>query len=365
MTLNGPVLQLDISDNRPTSILASVILVTYNSQPYLKVCLDALGRTLPPGCEVVVLDNASSDGSADLVEAGFSNARLLRSPENLGYAGGNNRAADVASGEYLVFLNPDTRVEPGWLEALLAPLQADPLIGLATPKILLMQEPERINTCGNDIHLSGLTLCRGAGLEKERLDQLVEVSAVSGAAFSMRRDLFQRLGGFDETFFTYMEDSDLSWRARLAGYRCAYTPEAVVYHAYNLRFGSRKTFFQERNRYLMLLKNLRWGSLLALLPALLLAEFVTWGYVLTQVRGQWKQKPQAWGWVARHWRGVLACRRSSQALRRQSDRDLLRLHTWRLAFEQTGPGATVRLAHWVFDPLFWVSYGLARLLVWW
>jgi GT2 family glycosyltransferase len=365
MALIDPALQLKISTQTYPAMLASIILVAYNSQSDLRICLDSLNKTLPNHCEILLLDNASKDSSADLVESDYPGVKVIRSATNLGYAGGNNQAATMAKGDFLVFINPDTRVEAGWLEALLAPLQADSFNGLATPKILLMQDPKRINTCGNDIHLSGLTLCRGAGLSRERLDQPSEVSAVSGAAFALRRELFVKLGGFDETFFTYMEDSDLSWRARQMGYRCIYTPEAVIYHDYTLHFGPLKTFYQERNRSLMLLKNLHWGSLVALLPVLLLAELITWGFVLLFQRDQWKQKFEVYAWIARHWNEILAKRSRIRRLRMQRDRDLLRLHTWRLAFEQTGPSLQTGLVHVVFDPLFWVFYGLARLLIWW
>ncbi len=173
--------------------------------------------------------------------------------------------------------------------------------------------------------------------------------------------LFEELGGFDEDFFLYMEDSDLSWRARLAGYRCIYTPDSVVYHDYTLHFGPRKTFYQERNRYLMLLKNLHWSSLAALLPVWLLAELVTWGFVLLRHRDQWRQKFEVYAWIVRHWDEIRAKRGRTQRLRARRDRDVLRLHAWRLAFEQTGPGPATILAHLFFDPLFLGLYGLARL----
>ena len=178
----------------------------------------------------------------------------LRSPHNSGFGGGNNLAARRARGEYLAFLNPDTTVEPGWLEALIAALEADPQAGMATSKILLMDDPSRINTCGNDVHISGLTLCRGMGAPANDYNQVEEVAAVSGAAFVIRRGLFEQLGGFDPAYFMYMEDTDLSWRARLAGWRILYVPASVVYHDYRLQFGPRKTFYQERNRYRLLLQ---------------------------------------------------------------------------------------------------------------
>jgi GT2 family glycosyltransferase len=365
MTLNDQVIETQMSHTHTTHALASVIVVSYNNRDYLGACLDSILRTLPPGCEVLFLDNGSSDGSANFVEKGYPKVRKFCSSSNLGFAGGNNLVADSARGEYLVFLNPDTIVEPGWLEALLAPLQACSQAGLATSQILLLHSPAIINTCGNEIHLSGLTLCRGAGLKRGSLATQTEVTAISGAAFAIRRELFEKLGGFDENFFLYMEDSDLSWRARLAGFECIYVPTSIVYHDYLLRFRPNKIFYQEKNRYMMLLKNLRWGSLVLLLPALLLAEVVTWGFVIARGGGLWQQKFQAYAWVIRNMYEILAHRKQTQTLRKCSDRQLLGAHTWKLDFEQTSPSSMATLAHFVFGPLYWFMKGLVYLLIWW
>jgi GT2 family glycosyltransferase len=346
-----------------TAITASVIIVNYDAGAYLQNCLLSLRRTLPPHCEIILVDNASTDDSARLVKERFPEVKLLHSDYNLGFAGGNNSGAQLADGRYLVFLNPDTLVEPGWLQALLGALENDPSAGLATSQIVLMQDPQQINTCGNEVHLSGLTLCRAAGSRRDTAGQPSEVGAVSGAAFAIRRDLFERLGGFDPDFFLYMEDTDLSWRARLAGYRCLYVPASVVRHDYRLTFGPHKTFYQERNRYLMLLKNLHWGTLLLLAPSLLLAELVTWGYLLTRQRDQWADKLRAYAWIARHWRAVMAKRHATQALRANRDGQLLQRHTHYLAYEQTGAGLIPRLAHLVFDPLFFALRRLVLALV--
>ena len=338
---------------------ASIIIVNYNGGDGLRQCLASLLPDLSAEAEVIVVDNASTDGSADDAEHAFPAVRLVRNTANLGFGAGNNVGARYASGEYLVFLNPDTTVEPGWLAALIGALDADPRAGLATPKILLLRDPGRINTCGNEMHCSGLTLCRGLGLDRGELGLAAEVSAVSGAAFAIRRELFESLGGFDEAFFLYMEDTDLSWRARLMGYRCLYVPASIVYHDYALRFGPQKTLYQERNRYLMLLKVLRWRTLAALLPALFLAEALTWGFVLLRERHRLGNKLRAYAWIMQHWSRVMEQRRQTQALRRVGDRDLIVTCTHRLSYEQTGEGNIQRLAHVVFDPLFLVSHRLA------
>lgn len=344
---------------------ASIIIVNYNGRRYLDACLDSLREGRELGYEVIVVDNASGDGSADHVAARYPQVRLIRSETNLGFGAGNNLGARCARGDYLAFLNPDTEAEPGWLEALISALEQDAQAGLATALVVLMDEPDRVNTCGNDMHLTGLTLCRGMGAHRAAFSKTAEVSAVSGAAFAIRRDLFQALGGFDESFFLYVEDSDLSLRARLAGYRLLAVPEAAIRHDYRLQFGPQKAFYQERNRTLMLLKAFHWRTLLMLAPALALGEVVTWGFFLLRERRQWAQKLRAYGWILKHWDQILETRRRTQALRRVKDRDLIHSLTHRMDYEQTVGGMVPRLAHVLFDPLFWLFQRLAWALVRW
>ena len=344
---------------------ASVIIVGYNSLPDLEKCLPSLLASVQDDPEIILVDNASTDGSSSWVQQSFPEIKLVISAENLGFGGACNLGAKHARGRYLAFLNPDTILDPGWLKALIAAFEADPQAGLATSKILLLHDPGRINTCGNDIHLSGITLCRGMGQPQQVFSHQEEVSAVSGACFAIRRQLFEALGGFDETFFMYMEDTDLSWRARLLGYKCLFVPESVVYHDYTLHFGPRKTFYQERNRYLMLLKNLRWPTLLILLPAFFLADLITWGYVLLHDRKNLANKFLAYAWIVQHWPEVMAKRRVVQASRRTPDRPLLLSLKSRLDFEQTDQTWIAQAAHLIFDPLFYSVHSIIFAVVKW
>lgn len=345
--------------------LVSVIIVNHNARQYLEACLRSLLSDTQPTDEIILVDNASTDNSVSYVQELFPSVQIIRNPTNLGFGQACNIAARYAQGKYLAFLNPDTVVRPGWLEALIAALEADPQAALATPKILLLADAERINTCGNEIHCTGLTLCRGLGMAHDAFPYLEEVDAISGAAFAIRRDLFTALGGFDEAFFLYMEDTDLSWRARLAGYQCIYVPSSVILHDYALRFGPLKTFYQERNRYLMLLKGLHWATLLILLPILLLGEAITWGFTLLRDRSHWRNKMRAYGWIARHWQEVMEKRRLTQRLRRVRDRDLLWGCAYRLPYEQLDASLLGRMAGFVLDPLFFVLQKLALTLIWW
>lgn len=357
----GPDSSKEVSPKR-----ATIVIVNYNGGQHLMHCLTSVCHDPHyPDYEVIVVDNASSDGSGARAAQRFAGVRVIHSGENLGFGGGNNVGAQQARGNYLAFLNPDTIVEPGWLEALIDALEADPAAGLATSKLLLLRDPERINTAGNEMHLTGLTLCRGMGAAHHQLALPDEVGAVSGAAFALRRQLFTSLGGFDADFFLYFEDTDLSWRARLAGYRCLYVPESLVYHDYRLHFGPHKTYFQERNRYRALLKVFRWPTLLLLAPALLLGEVVTWGFILLHDRRRWHNKLRAYRDVARHWPALMGQRRRVQALRRRPDRDLVRRASSRLAYEQTDGAAAARLAHLLFDPLFYLWQRVLLLFLWW
>lgn len=343
---------------------ASIVIVNHNGRTYLERSLPSVLSTLTPGDEVIVVDNGSTDGSADWVSEKFPAIRLIRSQVNGGFGYGCNLGAHHARGRYLVFLNPDTTVVPGWLDALLAPL-SDLQVALVTPCILRMDHPARINAAGNEVHPTGLAFCRGAGMPVTACMESAEVAAISGAAFGVRRDVWDVLGGMDESFFLYVEDTDLSWRAWLAGYRCLYVPNPGVYHDYALRFGEGKFFLQERNRYLLLLKSLRWRTLLLLVPSLLLAEVVTWGFLLMYDPRRWREKVQAYLWLLRHGREVRARRREVQTRRRARDRDLLARCTPYLAYEQTGRARAARWAHRLLDPLFGLLYRITLSLVRW
>jgi GT2 family glycosyltransferase len=302
-----------------TAVRASVVVVSYNSAADLGTCLDALMPTLGSSDEAIVYDNASTDRSVEVASA--RGVRVVRSDANHGLGGGANRGAAAGRGQWIVFLNPDTMVEPGWLDALLAPLGEGP--AMATPRIVLMDEPGLVDACGNAVHLSGITVCRGYGQPASSFASRDSLLAVSGAAFAIDRVTFDRLGGFDERFFMYLEDTDLSLRAALAGVPIWSVPTSQVRHRHVASFGPQKLYWLERNRYLMLLKVWRGRTLLALLPTLALVELLVWGYALLRGRAALAAKARAWLWLAEHpWR-LVGGRRQAQARRRVADDNLL------------------------------------------
>lgn len=344
---------------------ASVIIVNTNELHHLKKCLPSIFRQRYPDYEVLVVDNASTDGSVEYLEREFSRAKIIRNRANLGYAGASNVGFKQASGDYIAILNSDTQVEPDWLRELVIALQADLRAGLATPKILMMDDPARLNTCGNEITLTGLTFCRGLEQPAEKYNRLEIVSAVSGAAFAIKRSVLEQIGGFDETFFMYYEDTDLSLRAMLAGYTCLYVPTSVVYHQYAFRFSPYKCFLQERNRYFSLLKTLRWRTLITLLPMLLLSELIAWGYVLLRGPEHVRSKLRSYAWLIGNRRQILKARCRVQTLRRVDDRVLLDRFSHRLTFAQTVNPSIATMLERIFNPLLLLLGRMSRIIVTW
>ena len=255
---------------------ASVIIVTYNHKRYMKECLASVLANDP--LEVIVVDNGSTDGTPEFIEENFLDVKAIRSPRNIGYGGGNNLGVKHAKGEYVVILNPDTKVDKNWLDELLKCLEKEEKL-ITTPKILTY-DGSKINTCGNIDHFTGLTFTRGLNENPEKFNEFEYLSGLSGACFAMRREDYLELGGFDENFFSYMEDAEFSWRAHAKGFKILYVPTSIVYHDYDLKVPSKKIYHLEKGRYIILRKYLTWKELLLMLPSLLATEILTWGYSL-------------------------------------------------------------------------------------
>lgn len=342
----------------------SVIIVNTNERHRLERLLPTLIAGLDGGTEVLLVDHASTDGSVAFVRERFPQARVVEAGGNLGYAGGNNLGAAHARGEYLAVLNPDTEVAPGWLGPLVAALEADPGVGLVTPKVRMMRTPELLNTCGNAVQFTGMAWCRGLGTREERGPASGPVSAVSGCAFVVRRELFWELGGFDEDYFMYLEDTDLSLRARLAGYGCRYVAESQLWHDYALNLTPRKYFYLERNRLLTLLKLLSARTLALSMPALLLTEAMAWGYAALRGPAYLAAKGRGWWWLLRHPRAVLGKRRAAQRLRRIGDAELWRALVWRTPAEALlGRSIAGRALNGVLSAAYGALYGVVGLVI--
>ena len=268
----------------------SIIVLNYNGQPWLERCLTSLAAQQSP-CkdaavgqdavqadpvlkralqEVILVDNGSSDGSAASVATRFPWVRVVALERNIGFAGGNNAGARFARGRLLAFLNNDTEADPCWVAALTSALDSDPRAGLATSQIVYLHDPAVLDSAGDGYARSGGAFKRGHGQEAACYGDACEVFGACGAAFMIRRDVFDEIGGFDEDFFLVYEDVDLSYRAQLANYRCLYVPGAVVRHAGSATMGTvsrTAVFYGQRNLEWVYAKNTPRSLLLRSLPA--------------------------------------------------------------------------------------------------
>jgi len=279
-----------------------------------------------------VVDNASSDESAAIAERmadRHDSIRLIRSPTNRGYAGAVNVALPEVRGDYVAVLNMDVAVSPGWLGALVSFLEATPDAGVACPLILLESDPGRINAAGQNLNKTGLGFNRWLGKPRERAgDAPFEVTGLHGAAFLIRRELLERLGGWDEEGFLYFEDVELSWLLRIAGHEVWCVPASTVTHDYHLTMFPHKLFLLERNRRKMLLVDLRGRTRLAISPLLALSELMMWGYCLLRGPKFLRAKRDSYRWVRANRAPIRERRERVDSLRRRSDWAVLRGLRW-------------------------------------
>ncbi len=210
--------------------LVSVIVLGWGGEAYIAQCLHALLRQTHPRCEIIVVDNASPDATAAIVARDFPQVKLVRTPRNLGVAGGNNAGFRAASGDILILTNVDTKPEPQWVEILVRTLQADPTIGVASSKLLY---PEgTIQYAGGIVDpQQGFARHASVGAPNNADLTLRQIDFATGASLAIRRSTLEQIGLEDEAYFPIdYEDSDLCYRARLAGWRVVYVPEAVSTH---------------------------------------------------------------------------------------------------------------------------------------
>ena len=252
-------------------VRVAVVVVTWNRRELLRSCLQSLTRQqLNQPFEVVVVDNGSSDGSAEMVQQEFAGQaafrlKLIRNLENRGFCAANNQGFAASDSELVALLNNDAEAEPDWLGALAGAFDQNREVGMAASKILVYEDPRRIDKVGHLIYPDGQNRGRGTGeVDAGQYDRVEEVLWPDGCAAMYRREMLDQIGGFDEDFFAYADDAELGLRARIAGWSCLYIPQAVVRHHRGATLGvrsSRRLQLIERNRVLLAAKLFPWSLL--------------------------------------------------------------------------------------------------------
>jgi len=329
---------------------AAIVVVTYQSAKDVDACFGSLAAARLGGAEVVAVDNASSDGTPALIRERHPGVAVVEAGANLGFAAGNGlgiRRALAAGAEWIYLLNPDTDVDPGFLEEALSVGEADARTAAVQSLLLLHPDRDRVNTAGNEIHFLGFGYCGRYRAPRASVpDEPREIAFASGAAVLLRASALREVGAFDDVLFMYQEDQDLGLRLRMAGWRARLAPRSLVWHHYRFSKNPRKYFFLERNRYLVLAKNLRARSLVVLAPFLAAAELAL---LAVAAVGGWlpeKLRADAALFSAPLRVHVRAERARVRLLRRISDRELARWFTPALEFEGLEGAWLPRLLRW-------------------
>ena len=218
--------------------LVSLITLNYNGKRYLKDFFESIRLLTYPNIEIIMVDNCSSDDSVAYVESNYPEVQILPNPENYMYARGNNEGIKIAKGKYFCILNNDVVVDPGFIEPAVQALEENDAVGAAQPKILAMQEKDRLEyagACGGFIDVFGYPFLRGRlffTTEKDQgqYDTPVGLFWASGACFFLRKEAVYDVGFFDEDFNLHQEEIDLCWRLRLMGWDIISLPQARIWH---------------------------------------------------------------------------------------------------------------------------------------
>ncbi len=238
--------------------MTTVVIPNWNGLNYLRECLASLKNQDYPDLKIIVVDNGSTDSSAEFVRSVYPDVKLIINDRNLGFAPAVNQGIKAAESEYIIILNNDTKGEPDWVARLVSAVKDDKSIGMAAPKVLSYADHSIIDSIGGGLYPDGMSRARGR-LERDtgQFDQINEVLFPSGCAALYRRSMLDEIGLLDETFYAYGEDTDIGLRGRLAGWKAVFVPESRVYHHYSATTGSAsrlKAYLVERNRFWIALK---------------------------------------------------------------------------------------------------------------
>lgn len=317
----------------------TVIIVNWNSGEMLANCVEHLQAQTSLPAQVLIVDNSSSDNSLAQLPP-WDRLSVLRMPSNLGFAAGNNRALAVATTHYVALLNPDAFAAPDWIEQLLKVAQTHPEAASIGSRQLCHEAPTQLDGIGDRYHLSGMAWREGHG-QRQQPSHLIEceIFAPCAAAALYRRHALQKIGGFDERYFCYMEDVDVGFRLRLAGHTSRYAPRAWVTHVGSAASGGKRssfaTYHGHRNMVWTYIKNMPSPLFWALLPLHLAANIAS--LLVLAARGQGRIGLQA------KWHALLGARYAWQQRRhnlhdcKASAADIWRALDKRLPFLGTPP----------------------------
>lgn len=312
--------------------LVSIIIVNFNGKKWLDKCLSSLSVQSFRNLEIILVDNRSTDDSVLLVKNNFPKVKVVEAGANLGFAGGNNEGVKHAKGKYILLLNNDTYVENDFVEKFLDAFNEIPRLGIVQSKIVLMNDPEKLDTCGAFWTDTSFLYYVGNNKDESlpKYNKPFKIFAAKGASVLIKRELIEKVGLFDNDFWSYYEETDFCHRAWIAGYEVWYWPKAVCYHAIG---GTSLTFKNDyiqfhnfKNKLCSYIKNLEPIQLLKVVPIFLFLNTLIGGIWLLQgkVRHTLALYKSLW-WNVKNIPGTYAKRKTIQKTRKNSDAEIWRL----------------------------------------
>ncbi len=256
----------------------SIVIPNYNGEKYLSGCLKSIDKQTQKIFETIVVDNGSSDTSIDII-SNFSKVKLIRNKKNLGFSKAVNIGIKEAKGDLIALLNNDTELDNSWAEKIVEAAQAYPKAGFFASKMLDYYHHDIIDSAGDGLSWSGRAFNIGRG--KKNTSEFFKKKFVFGACGGSavyRKEIFEKVGYFDEDFFMYLEDVDFSFRAQSQGFKCLFVPEAKVFHLGAATSGGKKSAFAfkyiNKNRWHLIYKNYPLRMLLLHMPAIMFSEIL-------------------------------------------------------------------------------------------
>lgn len=347
-----------------------LIVVSYGHARFMDVLFASLAKLKYPRDKwrLHVVINKDRDGTLEAVRrleqmnASILPKMMVHEPHaNLGFAGGNNVAMIWSmrnGGDYVYLLNPDTEIMPDALDEAVKVAQVHSEAGSIQSLLVRGQNPNLINSWGNELHFLGFGYCGG---DNDPIDKVSkepkEITYASGAGVLIPVKTLEKIGLLDETLHSYHEDLDFGWRVLLSGQKNLLAPKSIVRHYYEFSRSIQKWEFMERNRIAVVLKNYSLPSVTVLLPAIFATDVAIWAF---SVKGGWlKEKFRASCWFLKPstWRYIINGRRQIRAIRRVPDWAMLRKFTWKIEYQELKSGWAEKIANPFWHALY-VSYGV-------
>lgn len=335
-------------------IETSVILLTYNGEKYLNKCIESLRKQTYKDFEIIMVDNLSKDESVELVRKKFPEVRIIENNRNLGYARGNNEGVEHAKGNFVVLLNQDTFADKNYLKELVGTIKSDNKIGTCQPKVLIMEQEDKINSVELTTNFLGFSWCGSYLSSSENFKETKEICFSSGAASIYRKDLYTKVGGLDEDYFTYHEDTDFGWKARLLGYKAYLNPNSIIYHDYSFGRNPGKIYHEEKNRLMTILKNYEKRTLFLLFPMIIFSEGGIIAYSL--ISGFFKEKIKGYLYLMKNKNLILSKREFIQKKRKVRDRDIINFFEDEIDFKEIENP----ILRNIFNPIMSFYWGIVK-----